>query len=148
MVNFRIVTAAGKQILALAYEDATLDPATLHLIAETFGNAFSMEDVPEQDLDLIRSLYVCQKINFPSASRVMAIPLPAKPTEKPQVPSGNIDELTEAAKIIVKAYNKASTSFLQRHMGIGYAKATELMGRLEEIGVVSVPNHVGRREVL
>ncbi|MBN8819114.1 MAG: DNA translocase FtsK 4TM domain-containing protein [Sphingomonas sp.] len=43
---------------------------------------------------------------------------------------------------------KASTSWLQRQMRIGYNSAARLIERMEEEGLVGAPNHVGRREVL
>lgn len=43
---------------------------------------------------------------------------------------------------------RASTSFLQREMGITYLDAVALMERAEADGIVSKPNHVGKREVI
>ena len=42
---------------------------------------------------------------------------------------------------------KASTSWLQRQLRIGYNSAARLVERMEEDGYISAPNHVGRREV-
>jgi S-DNA-T family DNA segregation ATPase FtsK/SpoIIIE len=43
---------------------------------------------------------------------------------------------------------KASTSWLQRQLRIGYNSAARLIERMENEGLVGAPNHVGRREVL
>ena len=51
-----------------------------------------------------------------------------------------------AAALIVKE-GKVSTSFVQRKLAIGYNKASRLVERMEEQGIVSAPNHVGKREV-
>ena len=49
---------------------------------------------------------------------------------------------------LIKSTNKASTSFLQRNFQIGYNKAARIMEALEHRGVVSPPNHTGKREIL
>ncbi|MCL2469829.1 MAG: DNA translocase FtsK 4TM domain-containing protein [Alphaproteobacteria bacterium] len=59
--------------------------------------------------------------------------------------SGN--ELYDKAVDIVLRERKASTSFLQRHLGIGYNKAATLIERMEKEGLISESNHVGKREV-
>ena len=57
-------------------------------------------------------------------------------------------EKYEQAEVAVINSQRASTSWLQRHLGIGYNKAAELIAALEAHGVISEANHVGRREVL
>ena len=59
-----------------------------------------------------------------------------------------LDELYETALEIVKSERKASTSFLQRKLQIGYNRAARIIDMMEEKGVVSKANHVGKREVL
>ena len=49
---------------------------------------------------------------------------------------------------LIKNSNKASTSYLQRNFQIGYNKAARIMEALEQRGVVSPPNHTGKREIL
>ncbi len=59
------------------------------------------------------------------------------------------DEAMVAKAIdLIKSTNKASTSFLQRNFQIGYNKAARIMEALEQRGVVSPPNHTGKREIL
>tara|TARA_B100000700_G_scaffold224815_1_gene247982 strand:- start:485 stop:2581 length:2097 start_codon:yes stop_codon:yes gene_type:complete len=59
-----------------------------------------------------------------------------------------IDELYSQALEIIKSEGKASTSFLQRKLQIGYNRAARIIDMMEEKGVVSKANHVGKREVL
>jgi S-DNA-T family DNA segregation ATPase FtsK/SpoIIIE len=58
------------------------------------------------------------------------------------------DTLYDQAVAIVAREGKASTSFIQRHLKIGYNRAATLIERMEAEGVVSQANHVGKREVL
>ena len=62
--------------------------------------------------------------------------------------SDQFDELYETALDIVKSEGKASTSFLQRKLQIGYNRAARIIDMMEEKGIVSKANHVGKREVL
>ena len=59
----------------------------------------------------------------------------------------NQDELYETALEIVKSERKASTSFLQRKLQIGYNRAARIIDMMEANGEVSKANHVGKREV-
>jgi len=58
------------------------------------------------------------------------------------------DELYNQALSIIKSEGKASTSYLQRKLLIGYNRAARIIDMMEERGVVSKANHVGKREVL
>ena len=60
----------------------------------------------------------------------------------------NLDELYNTALEIVKSERKASTSFLQRKLQIGYNRAARIIDQMEINGEVSQANHVGKREVL
>ena len=58
------------------------------------------------------------------------------------------DELYESALKMIRIEGKASTSFLQRKLQIGYNRAARIIDMMEENGEVSKANHVGKREVL
>ena len=58
------------------------------------------------------------------------------------------DELYKDAINIIKSEGKASTSFLQRKLQIGYNRAARIMDMMEQDGIVSKANHVGKRDVL
>ena len=60
----------------------------------------------------------------------------------------NLDELYDSALEIIKSERKASTSFLQRKLQIGYNRAARIIDQMEVNGEVSKANHVGKREVL
>ena len=60
----------------------------------------------------------------------------------------NKDQLYEKAVDLVKSEGKASTSYLQRKLQIGYNRAARIIDMMEENGIVSKANHVGKREVL
>ena len=61
---------------------------------------------------------------------------------------GSDDVLYDQAVAIVAKDRKCSTSYIQRKLAIGYNKAARLVEQMEEQGVVSSANHVGKREVL
>ena len=58
------------------------------------------------------------------------------------------DQLYDKAVDLVCRERKASTSFVQRHLQIGYNRAARIVERMEQEGVVTSANHVGKREVL
>ena len=62
--------------------------------------------------------------------------------------AGADDPLYDQAVALVCRERKASTSFVQRHLQIGYNRAARIIERMEAEGVVSAANHVGKREVL
>jgi len=61
---------------------------------------------------------------------------------------GDKDELYQQALEIIRSEGKASTSFLQRKLQIGYNRAARIIDMMEAEGIVSKANHVGKRDVL
>ncbi|HWA20299.1 MAG TPA: DNA translocase FtsK 4TM domain-containing protein [Devosia sp.] len=61
---------------------------------------------------------------------------------------GSGDELYDKAVNIVLQDKKASTSYVQRRLAIGYNRAASLIERMEQEGVISAANHAGKREIL
>jgi len=77
------------------------------------------------------------------------------PDQEEQSPLSGIAGASNAEKTlfdqavdVVTREGKASTSFIQRHLQIGYNRAAKLIEQMEKEGVVSAANHVGKREVL
>ena len=66
----------------------------------------------------------------------------------PTAESSGGDVLYDQAVDLICREGKASTSFIQRHLQIGYNRAARIIERMEADGVVSPANHVGKREVL
>jgi S-DNA-T family DNA segregation ATPase FtsK/SpoIIIE len=64
------------------------------------------------------------------------------------ISDNDTDELYNQALNIIKTEGKASTSFLQRKLQIGYNRAARIIDMMEDKGIVSKANHVGKREVL
>jgi S-DNA-T family DNA segregation ATPase FtsK/SpoIIIE len=62
--------------------------------------------------------------------------------------SGSGDDLYDRAVAVVTRDRKASTSYVQRRLQIGYNRAATLIERMEQEGVVSPANHAGKRDVL
>jgi S-DNA-T family DNA segregation ATPase FtsK/SpoIIIE len=79
-------------------------------------------------------------------------------TEEPEEPEaanlfdgegeGSGDDLYDQAVAIIARDRKVSTSYIQRRLQIGYNRAARIIEKMEEEGVISGPNHAGKREVL
>ena len=72
----------------------------------------------------------------------------ARSSTRPAMGGGEGNDLYDQAVAIVKRDRKASTSYIQRRLQIGYNRAATLMERMEEEGIVGQPNHAGKREIL
>jgi DNA segregation ATPase FtsK/SpoIIIE, S-DNA-T family len=60
---------------------------------------------------------------------------------------GGGDLYSQAVQVVLRD-RKASTSYIQRRLQIGYNRAASLMERMEKEGIVGQPNHAGKREIL
>ncbi len=69
-------------------------------------------------------------------------------TGLPEKADGDVDELYDKAVFVVTESRKASISYVQRRLRVGYNRAATIVEQLEENGVVSAPAHNGAREVL
>jgi S-DNA-T family DNA segregation ATPase FtsK/SpoIIIE len=65
-----------------------------------------------------------------------------------QVGGNDKDELFDEAVRLIKAEGKASTSYLQRKLQIGYNRAARIIDQMEESKIISPANHAGKREIL
>jgi len=63
-------------------------------------------------------------------------------------PGNSGDSLYDQAVAIVLRDRKASTSYVQRRLAIGYNRAATLIERMENEGLISAANHAGKREIL
>ena len=63
-------------------------------------------------------------------------------------PGNESNDLYDSAVAIVIRDKKASTSYVQRRLSIGYNRAASIIERMEEEGVISAANHAGKREIL
>lgn len=62
--------------------------------------------------------------------------------------SSDVDELYDRAVAIVAREGKVSTSFVQRHLQIGYNRAARIVEEMEKQGIISPANATGKREIL
>ncbi len=81
--------------------------------------------------------YIDEILNFADEKEIGDIPN-----------QGDKDELYSQALEIIRSEGKASTSFLQRKLQIGYNRAARIIDMMEADGIVSKANHVGKRDVL
>ncbi|WP_208437057.1 FtsK/SpoIIIE family DNA translocase [Bartonella taylorii] len=68
-------------------------------------------------------------------------------TDTSSISSAADDPYSQAVAIVLRD-RKASTSYIQRRLGIGYNRAASLIERMEEEGIISPANHAGKREIL
>lgn len=68
--------------------------------------------------------------------------------DKGEMGDGGEEDLYSQAVAIIQNDKKASTSYIQRKLRIGYNRAASLIDRMEAEGLISAADHVGRREVL
>ena len=61
---------------------------------------------------------------------------------------GGDDPMYKEAVALILREGKASTSFLQRHLKIGYNRAARIIDMIESAGIISSANHVGKREII
>ena len=62
--------------------------------------------------------------------------------------SGESDPLYDKAVEVVLTEKRASISYVQRCLGVGYNRAANLLEAMEEAGIVSKPNGMGKRQIL
>ncbi len=102
---------------------------------------FVSDDEIEQINNFLRSQaepdYVDEILNFADEKEI---------SDNPNL--GDKDELYQQALEIIRSEGKASTSFLQRKLQIGYNRAARIIDMMEADGIVSKANHVGKRDVL
>jgi S-DNA-T family DNA segregation ATPase FtsK/SpoIIIE len=73
---------------------------------------------------------------------------PCAEAENGEPRAAGADDLYDMAVAIVLRDRKASTSYLQRRLSIGYNRAADLVERMEREGLIGPANNVGRREIL
>lgn len=98
----------------------------------------SVDDYKQKVRDLARKHGISEKIADEVADNALL----------DSYTGANGEELYQRAVEVVKQEGTASTSYLQRRIQISYSRAATFMDRMEKEGIVSPPNHVGKREVL
>ena len=99
--------------------------------------------------DYLREQGVPEYEEAVTADDDVAVGIPGfDPVDGSSIGGGSGNELYDQAVALVAREGKASTSFIQRHLQIGYNRAARIMEQMEKDGVVSLANHVGKREVL
>jgi len=100
--------------------------------------------ISEREIEQITSILRAQG----DPDYIDEITLNNKIEESNSLNNDSVDELYSEAVKIIKSEGKASTSFLQRKLQIGYNRAARIIDMMEEKGIVGKANHVGKREVL
>ena len=98
-------------------------------------------------LPMLKGLVSPEKINPDFIDEILNFADEKEMTENSKN-QGDKDELYNDAVEIIRSEGKASTSFLQRKLQIGYNRAARIIDMMEADGIVSKANHVGKRDVL
>ena len=147
-----------QRIERLEEEKKTIADDIKEVYAEAKGNGYDVKvlrkvvalrrrDLNErQEEDALIELYLAavgETVSAPPRRPQQSAPLGGRPF-------GADDETlyTHAKAIVLAEGGNGSTSFVQRTLQIGYNKAAALMERMEAEGLVSAPNHAGKREIL
>lgn len=102
-----------------------------------------------KDSDVEETVKYLKSIDAPEYIDVFSVsedPLSSAETTGDHGTSG--DELYDKALSIILSEGKVSTSFIQRHLNIGYNRAAKIVEKLEKEGVISAPSYNGKREIL
>ena len=101
-----------------------------------------VEDVVNHLKELGEPEYVPEVLDGPSEENEAAL------NDVLGLSDGASDSQYDMAVSIVLKDRKCSTSYIQRKLGIGYNKAAKIVEQMEENGLISPANHVGKREIL
>ena len=101
-----------------------------------------VEDVVNHLKELGEPEYVPEVLDGPSEESEAAL------NDVLGLGEGKNDTQYDMAVSIVLKDRKCSTSYIQRKLGIGYNKAAKIVEQMEENGLISPANHVGKREIL
>jgi S-DNA-T family DNA segregation ATPase FtsK/SpoIIIE len=115
---------------------------------ERLQSAFISEDEVKKVVEYLRKVYIDEIPNMIELSGSIDKGGNSLFTDSIGGGDNGDDDLYEDARMIVIEAGKASTSFLQRKLGVGYARAAKLIDMLEERGVVGAGNGAKPRDVL
>jgi len=111
-----------------------------------------MDTAKRQEEEAILDLYLTalgEAPLFESAGVTVHVSTRAAPKGPGTVaPQASLDEQYAQAVALVRADGKASVSYVQRRLQLGYNRAAQLMERMEQQGIVSTPDHAGKRTVM
>ena len=103
---------------------------------------FVSDEEVERVADFLRNLGIATEYNLEVTEDLGETPASDASEENGR------DALYDDAVVLLRRKGKASTSFLQRHLQIGYNRAARMIDQLENDGIVSPADHTGKREVI
>lgn len=138
---FRLQPNDALEIAVAINRMPSVDISNKLSMAMLLENQKSFSKSLDKKLDFIINVY--QKENKPVATIEPEVFLPAKPTKE------ELDnEIHQRAIEIIRQEGRASTSLLQRKLNIGYGRASRIIDKLEEQGIIGQADGAKAREVL
>ncbi len=149
-IGFRVSAQVdSRTILDQVGAETLLGKGDMLYLPPGSGDLMRVHGAFVEDAEVLKVVASLKRTGGPSYDeQVTQGPVDAEETDAPGADGGEVDELYSQAKEIVTESGRASISYVQRRLRVGYNRAARLVEQLERAGVVSPPDGRGERRVV